>query len=104
MYSYFYENNFLFSYIMDNFNEYFSLWDINSITNFIKDNFIQIVMLLLVFVIIYVIDYINRVNALLYGLPTAIPGLPNQQNTLPISNIEKVVKKKNKHRNKVFRK
>ena len=45
MYSYFIGNNFLFSYIMDNFNEYFSLWDINSITNFIKDNFIQIVML-----------------------------------------------------------
>jgi len=104
MYSYFYGNNFLFSYIMDNFNEYFSLWDINSITNFIKDNFIQIVMLLLVFVIIYVIDYINRVNVILYGLPTVIPGLASQHNTLSISNVEKVVKKKNKPRNKVFTK
>jgi len=89
---------------MDNFDGEFSLWDINSITNFIKDNVIQILMLLSVFIIIYVIDYITHINAILYGLPSAIPGLPSQNNAIPISPVEKVIKRKTRHRNKVLKK
>ncbi len=89
---------------MDNFDEEISLWDINSITNFIKDNFIQILLLLSVFIIIYVIDYITHINAILYGLPSAIPGLPSPNTSIPISPVEKVIKKKTRNRNKIFKK
>lgn len=51
-----------------------SVWDVNSIINFIKDNYIQILLLISVFVIIYIVDHISNINAILYGLPSAIPG------------------------------
>jgi len=50
-----------------------SVWDVNSIINFIKDNYIQILLLISVFVIIYIVDHISNINAILYGLPSAIP-------------------------------
>ena len=77
---------------MDNFEEDFSFWNINSITNFIKENFIQILMLMSVFVIIYLVDYIAFINSSLYGLPSAIPGLINQSNTINIHKKKKYKK------------
>ena len=71
---------------MDNFEEDFSLG------SFIKNNFIQIIMLLAVFIIIYVIDYVSYMNSMLYGLPSVIPGI-----TGPNNNIQQMVKKKKKH-------
>ena len=55
------------------YNEFF-VWDVNSIINYIKDNYIQILLLISVFVIIYIVDHISNINAIVYGLPSAIPG------------------------------
>jgi hypothetical protein len=54
-----------------------SVWDVNSIINFIKDNYVQILLLISVFVIIYIVDHISNINAILYGLPSAIPSQVN---------------------------
>ena len=54
-----------------------SVWDVNSIINYIKDNYIQILLLISVFVIIYIVDHISNINAILYGLQSAIPGQVN---------------------------
>ena len=54
-----------------------SVWDVNSIINYIKDNYIQILLLISVFIIIYIVDHISNINAILYGLPSAIPGQVN---------------------------
>jgi hypothetical protein len=59
---------------MDNSENQDFSWDINTIIDFIKNNYIQILMFLSVFVIIYVVDYISNINAVLFGIPSAVPG------------------------------
>jgi hypothetical protein len=65
---------------MDTYEDEISIWNINSIVTYIKDHFIQILMLLSVFVIIYLVDYISNINSAIFSMPYAIPGLPNLQN------------------------
>jgi hypothetical protein len=50
-----------------------SIWNLNSIFEFVKENFIQILLLILVFIIIYIVDYISNVNALIFAMPSPIP-------------------------------
>ncbi len=68
---------------MDTSDDELFSWNTISILNFIKDNFIQILMLLSVFVIIYVVDYISNINSAIFSIPYSIPGLPNLQNKQP---------------------
>ena len=51
-------------------------WSLYSVIHFIKNNVIQLLMLILVVIIVLVVDYIAHINASIYGLPSAIPGLP----------------------------
>jgi hypothetical protein len=63
---------------MENNNEdKVSIWDINSIINYIRNHLLQFFLLILVFVVIYVVDHITNLNAVLYGSQQAIPGLAN---------------------------
>jgi hypothetical protein len=50
-------------------------FDIKSIIRFIIDNYKQILLLLLVFVIIYVVDHITYYNTMFYGLTSAVPSI-----------------------------
>ena len=52
-------------------------WSLHSIIHFVKNNIIQILMLLLVVIIVIIVDYISQINMVIYGLPSAIPGLSN---------------------------
>jgi hypothetical protein len=60
---------------MENTNDEFN-FNVNTIIIYIKDNFIQFLMLILVVVIVYVIDHISNINAALYGTSSIIPGVP----------------------------
>ena len=71
----------------------FSFFNYNSIINFLQNNYIQIGMLILVFIIIYIVDHISNINAILYGIPSAVPGLQNQNN---IKSKEKTMKQSKK--------
>lgn len=65
----------------------FSILDINSIVDFVKNNIIQILLFILVFIIIYIVDYIQNINAIIYAMPSPIPGMTNdnkQPNTKKI--------------------
>ena len=53
-----------------------SFFNINSIIHFIIDKYKQILLLLLVFLIIWVVDYITYYNNLFYPMPSVIPGAP----------------------------
>jgi hypothetical protein len=53
-----------------------------SIIEYIQNHSIQILMLLTVFIIIYVIDHISNINAILFGMPSAIPNIPLQINSI----------------------
>jgi hypothetical protein len=68
---------------MDASDDELSIWNMNSIVTYMKDNFIQILMLLSVFVIIYVVDHISNINSAVFSMPSAIPGLPSLQNKQP---------------------
>ena len=61
----------LLLYIMlsNNFNIY-----TNSTLAFVLENYKQIILFLLVFVIIFIVEYITNANAILYGA-TQIPGI-----------------------------
>jgi hypothetical protein len=71
-------------------------FNIESIIRFSIDNYKQILLLLLVFVIIYVVDHITYYNALFYGLATSVPGLPQQQKQQPQINTNTLKKKSKK--------
>lgn len=67
-----------------------------SIFEYIKDNFIGLLMLIFAFIIIYIVDRINYFNAsnITSVLPMNLPTMINSQ--LPIKNSKKVIGKKNK--------
>ena len=47
---------------------------VHSILNFCFDNYKQILLLILAFVIIFIVEYITNINAIIYGA-TQIPGI-----------------------------
>ena len=55
-------------------------FDINSIANYIIDNYKQLLLFILMFVIIYIVDHITYYNALFNGITTSVPGLQPTQN------------------------
>ncbi len=61
---------------MDASDDELSIWNMNSIFTYITDHFIQILMLLSVFIIIYVVDHISNINTAIFSMPSAIPGMP----------------------------
>jgi hypothetical protein len=48
-------------------------WDFYSIMQYISDNIVGFALLILAFVIIYVVDHVNRLNALVFASPSPIP-------------------------------
>lgn len=73
----------------DNSSEDFSIWNFNSVVNYLKDKHIQILLFLLVFVIIYVVDHISNINAMIFAMPSVVPGVPSSQNHPKNSNLFK---------------
>jgi len=47
----------------------FSNWNIESTFQFLKDNTIQMLLIILVFAIIYAVDHITNLNTILYAMP-----------------------------------
>ena len=46
-----------------------SNWTPETVFQFVKENILQFLLLLLVFVIIYVVDHITNINTMLYAAP-----------------------------------
>jgi len=76
---------------MEEINNNTSFLNIKTIINFIIDNYKQLCLLLLVFLIIFIVDYITYYNSLLYAL---IPGNQSQikSNTLNKNKNKKIKK------------
>ena len=73
----------------NDYDDDFSFYNINSIVNYIKENFVQILLFILVFVIIYIVDYIYNINAILFSIQQPIT---QQQVTPKISKIKQSIK------------
>ena len=72
-------------------------FDMNSIIQYILSNYTQFLLLLFVFVIIYVVDYISNVNNILFSATQMMPVIHDSIN--PGKN-KKTNKKPNKRTNK----
>ena len=73
------------------------LFDLNSVIQYILSNYTQFLLLLLVFIIIYVVDYISNVNNIIFSASQIIPGINNSINLIENT---KTNKKTNKRTNK----
>lgn len=60
-------------------NEDFSIYSFTSIINYIKNNYIQFLMLILVFFIIFIVDHISNINAMIFSITSPVPSFPVQQ-------------------------
>ena len=56
---------------------------------YVKENFIGLLLLLLAFYIIYFVDYISRINALMFAMPSPIPGVQPATNNISAPKINK---------------
>ncbi|MCJ7801094.1 MAG: hypothetical protein MUP82_01905 [Candidatus Marinimicrobia bacterium] len=74
---------------MDNTpSDEFSNWDVEMIVDFIKNNIVSLLLILLVFIIIYAVDVISNINAVLYAIPLA-SAITSQQNTNKVKHRKK---------------
>jgi hypothetical protein len=88
---------------MENFtddDDDFSFSNIKSIINYIITNYHKFILLLLVGVIIYFVDYITHINAFIYGSQQVVPGLTSLATPTPPNKIkipkQKGLSKKNR--------
>jgi len=72
-----------------------------SLIEYISENFIGILLLVLAFIIICVVEYISRLNALIFSMPSPIPGIGT---TTPLSSISPSFTKQFKTKGKKFKK
>jgi hypothetical protein len=76
------------------FYEDVSFDNISSIINYIKNNYIKFLLLLLSFFIIVVVDHISHLNAIIFSLPYVISGVQSQH--VPIQNNQNKKRKTTK--------
>jgi len=55
-----------------------SIYDFNSTINYIKNNFIKLLLLGLVFFIIYIVDYISNINTMLMSQISMMSSITTQ--------------------------
>ncbi len=67
------------------------------IMNYVYSNYIQLILLVSVFLIIYVVDRINQYNNQIFGLPQ-IPGIPIPSQQQIVNFSEKNIKKRKKNK------
>ena len=70
-----------------------SIYDFNSIINYIKNNFIQILLLIFVFLIIYTIDQISNINTMLMAPITMMPIITKKTQQIKMPKKRKIFKK-----------
>lgn len=80
---------------MEQDNDDLSIYNFNSIINYVKNNFIQILLLFVVIVIIYIVDRISNFNALIFAPITTIPVMATQAHIQTLKKI-KLPKNRNK--------
>jgi hypothetical protein len=87
---------------MDSYNNDTFLSNIKDSINYVIENRDKFILLLLVFVIIYFVDYITYINGILYSSPNSVPALPSLKTPTPplhhFPNVKNPKVKRNKSR------
>uniref|UniRef100_A0A6C0IDD2 Uncharacterized protein n=1 Tax=viral metagenome TaxID=1070528 RepID=A0A6C0IDD2_9ZZZZ len=63
--------------------------DVKSFFIYVINHYEKFLLFLLACIIIYLVDYLSNINALIYGAPQIIPGLSNPSNSKNI-NVKKL--------------
>lgn len=62
------------------------------VIQYIKENFIGLLLLLLVVFIIYFVDHISRINSLMFAMPSPIPGVSSTTSNITMTKPKKIKK------------
>ena len=73
--------------------------DVKSFFIYVVNHYEKFLLFLVVCIIIYLVDYLSNINAIIYGAPQIIPGLSNPSNSTSNTN-SKNINVKNLSRNK----
>jgi hypothetical protein len=65
-------------------NEFDEQWTLHSVMEYMSDNFIGLILLILAFFIIYFVDHINQLNAMIFDPSTPLPNIPSSKIPIPI--------------------
>lgn len=77
-------------------NENIDFFNITSIIDYISTNYTQFLLLILVFIIIFIVDYVSNLNNMIYGsAQVMIPGISD---SLKPPEVKKTNKKSKKRR------
>lgn len=69
------------NYNTNNKDDIDNVTDIKSFFIYVVNHYEKFLLFLLVCIIIYLVDYLSNINALIYGAPQVIPGLTNISNS-----------------------
>lgn len=72
-------------------NYYFQDKKISDFLEYMKDNWVGLVLLILVAFIVYIVDHVNRLNTVIYSGANVIQGFPSA-----IANVQKLTKRRTK--------
>lgn len=67
---------------------------LQTLLQYVNENLYGLMLLLLSFFIIYFVDYISRINALIFAMPSPIPGMPTATHIPFIKGKFKKIKKR----------
>ena len=71
----------------------FSIYNLKSIINYIRNNLVQILLFVLVLIIIYIVDHISNINAMLMVSNNYISGVNNTTKQISSIKNRKISKK-----------
>jgi len=59
-------------------------WTVHSFIEYMSENFVGLILLVLAFFIIYFVDHINQLNAMIFDSSTSLPNMSSSQISLII--------------------
>jgi hypothetical protein len=71
-------------------------WTVHSVMEYMSENFIGLILLILAFFIIYFVDHINQLNAMIFDPSTSLPNMSSSLPHVPQINLIKPNSKKQK--------
>ena len=86
------------NYYNNNHDDINNIKDVKSFFIYMVKHYEKFLLFLLVCIIIYVVDYLSNINAIIYGAQQIIPGLSNPINTANTANTttyNKIINLKN---------
>lgn len=83
-----------YSILNNNNDDIDNIKDVKSFLIYVVHHYEKFLLFLLVCIIIYLVDYLSNINAVIYGAPQIIPGLTNISNSSTTAISKNIIVKK----------